>query len=137
MSMRFGVRSAIPLRPRVRLSAMGLRALVASLAVAGCSCAHVPPEAVVWTYHEAFPSKYTPSVAELKSWDDQLVQTYKQKLRDVLSEFRIPFTGEHKSRVLILGVVSSGAAGRKTQVRNACKYYRHTTALEVDATTDG
>ncbi len=46
MSMRFSVRSAITSKPRVRLSAMGLRALVASLAVAGSSCAHVPPEAV-------------------------------------------------------------------------------------------
>lgn len=33
MSMRFGVRSAITSRPRVRLSVVGLRALIASLAV--------------------------------------------------------------------------------------------------------
>lgn len=87
--------------------------------------------AVLWTYHEAFPSKYEPSVAELADWDDQLVAMYDGRLTEVLTEMNLSLTRENKSRVLMLTVVSAGSAP-KTQVRNACRFYVHARDLDMD-----
>ena len=92
--------------------------------------------AVIATYHEEFPSDYKPTVEDLHDWDDQLVQTYASRLEQVLAEFQVAITRENKSRVLMLAVASNGADGSLTQIRNACRYFQHTSGLDLDVEPD-
>src|ERR1700745_3636532 len=88
--------------------------------------------AILWTFHNQFPSQYSPTSADLHEWDDQLVNRYDAKLNDLLAEYGIPITRENRSRILMLAVVSAGGDGTRTQVRNACKYFKNASALDLD-----
>lgn len=80
---------------------------------------------VYWTFHEAKPTVYEPTVIRLEEWDAELATRYLANVATVLGELGIPNTIENRSRLLSLAVVSTGDEGSITQVRRAGRYLAH------------